>query len=63
MFKLNKNQKMVEAERDIKNKGSAILNIAPVDKANALGLFRESELNVHIDIVLGSYISESEQIA
>ncbi len=54
---------MVEAERDIKNKGSAILNIAPVDKANALGLFRESELNVHIDIVLGSYISESEQIA
>ena len=54
---------MVEAQSENKNTGSAILNIAPIDKTNALGLFRESELNVHIDVVLGGYIAECEQIA
>ena len=63
LFKLDKSIKMVEASQNNTNAGNATLNIAPVEKANALGLFRESELDVHVDVVLGAYIAESEKIA
>ena len=43
--------------------GSVNLNLASVDKANALGLFREAELNTHVDIVLAAYIAESLKVA
>ena len=39
------------------------LNILTVDKSCALGLFREAELNTHVDIVLAAYIAESQKIA
>ena len=40
-----------------------MLQIAPVNKANALGLFRQAELLTHVDIVLQGYIEEAERIA
>lgn len=43
--------------------GSTNLNIAPVDQASALGLFRQEELTTHVDVVLASYITESQKIA
>ena len=59
---------MVEAIANTDTSASATtaptnLNIAPVDKANALGLFREAELNTHVDIVLAAYIAEAVKIA
>ena len=59
---------MVEAtpEENATNTATAApgnLNIATVDKAGALGLFREAELNTHVDIVLAAYIAEAQKIA
>ena len=52
---------MVEAPTT--SSGSQMLSIAPVNKASALGLFREAELVTHIDVVLQSYIAEAERVA
>lgn len=40
-----------------------MLSIVPVNKASALGLFREAELVTHIDVVLQGYIAEAERMA
>ena len=45
------------------NNGSSILNLAPIQKAQATGLFREAELNTHVDVVYGQYVQECERIA
>ena len=34
-----------------------------MDKANALGLFREAELNTHVDVVLAEYIRIAQEVA
>ena len=57
---------MVEAEvrqSDAPSGGSQLLGLAPVDKTAALGLFRQAELDTHVDIVLRSYITEAEKVA
>ena len=61
---------MVEATSDenatataVPTGGSVNLNLASVDKASALDLFREAELNTHVDIVLAGYIAESLKVA
>ena len=55
---------MVEAPTSMEPRGgSQMLQIAPVNKANALGLFRQAELLTHVDIVLQGYIEEAERIA
>ena len=61
---------MVEATSDenatataVPTGGSVNLNLASVDKSSALGLFREAELNTHVDIVLAGYIAESLKVA
>lgn len=55
---------MVEATTSMEPKGgSQMLSIVPVNKASALGLFREAELVTHIDVVLQGYIAEAERMA
>ena len=39
------------------------LNVLGVDKEAALGLFRQAELDTHVDVVLASYIAEVEKVA
>jgi hypothetical protein len=49
---------MVEANSTDQNAmgGSTILGLGPIDKSAALGLFREAELDIHLNVVLRSYI-------
>ena len=55
---------MVEANTTSSGKGgSELLKLLAVDKEAASGLFREQELNTHVDIVLANYIAEAERVA
>ena len=58
---------MVEATTSADNTavaaGAAALGLGQIDRESALGLFREAELNTHIDIVLANYIAEAVKVS
>ena len=57
---------MVEAREEPEvqvNQEAVRINICGVEKANALGLFREQELNTHVDVVLAQYIRVVQDVA
>jgi len=57
---------MVEAREEPEvqvNQEAVRINICGVEKANALGLFREQELNTHVDVVLAQYIRVVQEVA
>ena len=41
----------------------AILNLATVDQASALGLFRQAELTTQVDVIMANYTYEALKVA
>ena len=41
----------------------AHLNIAAVDQASALGLFRQAELTTQVDVIMANYTAEALKVA